>query len=260
MKRLLCVSLRPGCGSTTLTANLAQALCSMNKNVLSIDIQNDNLLGLHHGIPSDISDGWALNLLTQRAWNEAGFVTPQKLEILPFGQLTPEQKILFNTNRTDYINTLSNSLFHIETETQESWQIFHSLFVDIDEPSLENFIDSMDAIFVVLTPDALSYSVLHTWLLHSTMAQNLINNKLRFVVNNFQPEVEVSCDFLHILQHELKHLLSPVIVHRDMAILDSVANLTTVQNKAPLSQASKDFHTLSVWTISYMSKLEMQEF
>ena len=93
MKRLLFVSLRGGCGSTTVTANLAQALVKINKQVLAIDALPENLLRLHLGLSFEERDGWAARVLSDDAWFEAGYQSPQGALLLPFGELNAQQKL-----------------------------------------------------------------------------------------------------------------------------------------------------------------------
>ncbi|PIB17748.1 cellulose synthase operon protein YhjQ [Vibrio rotiferianus CAIM 577 = LMG 21460] len=73
MKRLLLVSLRGGCGSTTLTANLAQALVKINKQVIAIDALPENLLRLHLGLPPPKSEmvGLSKCSMAARGWKLA---------------------------------------------------------------------------------------------------------------------------------------------------------------------------------------------
>lgn len=92
MKRLLFVSLRGGCGATTVTANLAQALVKINKQVLAIDAVPENLLRLHLGLPYEERDGWAARVLSDDVWVEAGYQSPQGALLLPFGELETDQK------------------------------------------------------------------------------------------------------------------------------------------------------------------------
>lgn len=260
MKRLLFVSLKGGCGATTVTANLAQALVKINKHVLAIDTAPANLLRLHFGLPNFTTDGWAHHLFKGLPWYEAGFESPQGAALLPFGQLSPEQRQQFDASREQYLVDLNKQTYLLDSADREQWMLFHAEMSDLNASYLTEAVASMDAVFVVVTPDAVSYTVLQSWLESNPAAEVLSKQgKLRFIANKYQPETEVGRDFMLVLKQELAGLLVPVIVHQDTALMDSVANLTTVQHYAPASQAAKDFQSLAFWCVSFLSSHQLDD-
>ncbi|MFA0071150.1 cellulose synthase operon protein YhjQ/BcsQ, partial [Vibrio breoganii] len=106
MKRLVFVSLRGGCGSTTITANLSQALVKINKQVLAIDASPENLMGLHLGLINEEHEGWAGKVLHNFSLFEAGYQSPQGAVFIPFGQLSSKQQNQFEQNRAQFLNSL----------------------------------------------------------------------------------------------------------------------------------------------------------
>ena len=62
-------------------------------------------------------------------------------------------------------------------------------------------------------------------------------------------------DFLLVFKKELDTQLIPVVLHKDTALVESIANLTTVQHHAPHSQAAKDYQLLAFWCISHLAAL-----
>lgn len=198
MKRLLLVSLRGGCGSTTLTANLAQALVKINKQVLAIDALPENLLRLHLGLPSEERDGWVKQVLNGGSWMEAGYQSPQGVTFLPFGQINDEQHSQFS-HAHHHLQQLAEAT--LEIDESEQWQLFHGDLSYLSAPNLAGFMASMDMVLVVLNADAINYSVLKTQFQHQHGIQALIEQgKLKFVLNKYQPETEIGRDFMLVLK------------------------------------------------------------
>ncbi|CAH1591941.1 Cellulose synthase operon protein YhjQ [Vibrio jasicida] len=256
MKRLLFVSLRGGCGSTTVTANLAQALVKINKQVLAIDAVPENLLRLHLGLPYEEQDGWAARVLSGDAWVEAGYQSPQGALLLPFGELDADQKGQF-AQSYQYLQALGRST--LQVTDAEQWQLFHGDMSYLMTPEMNAFVESMDMVFVVINADAMNYAALQTALSHSPQLSNLLDSgKLRYILNQYQPETEIGRDFMLVFKKELQASLVPVLMHRDTALAECAANLTTVQHYSPTSQAAKDYQSLAFWCVSTLAAATSQ--
>ncbi len=251
MKRLLFVSLRGGAGATTISANLTQALARIKKQVLAIDLSPESLLQLHFGLPFDEKQGWALNVLNNKPWCEAGYQSPQGTSFLPFGRLNAQEMRQFSFNNDQFIAMLGRETLHVSENKAELWQVFHGHLSDL---ALDSLIESIDMVLVCLTPDAPSYAALQHWLFTQDATQLKKSNKLRFLINQYQPETEFSRDMTLVLNTELDELVTPVVIHRDTVLSECVANLTTAQQFAPSSQAAKDFQSLAFWVVSALSK------
>ncbi|KAB0477582.1 cellulose synthase operon protein YhjQ [Vibrio chagasii] len=254
MKRLLFASLRGGCGSTTITANLSQALVKINKQVLAIDSSPENLLGLHLGLPYEENDGWAVRTLNRLNLFDAGYQSPQGAMFLPFGKLSFDQHFEFEKNKEQHLNSLVETTLNARADKGEQWQLFHAALSDLNNLAVHGTIDAIDMVFIAVTADAVSYSALQSWIQSCPFFDELLErNKLRLVINHYQPETEVGRDFMLVLKKEFGSILVPVLLHRDTALLDCVANLTTVQHFSPFSQAAKDFQSLAFWCVSTFS-------
>ncbi|GLR07031.1 cellulose synthase operon protein YhjQ [Vibrio hyugaensis] len=256
MKRLLFVSLRGGCGSTTVTANLTQALAKINKQVLAIDVSSENLLRLHFGLPYEEQDGWAGRVLSNDTWVEAGYQSPQGALLLPFGELNAEQKHRF-AQSYQYLEALGRST--LQVTDAEKWQLFHGDMSYLMTPEMNAFVESMDMVFVVINADAMNYAALQTAVRNTPEIGHILESgKLRYILNQYQPETEIGRDFMLVFKKELQDLLVPVFMHRDTALTECVANLTTVQHYSPTSQAAKDYQSLAFWCVSTISAATSQ--
>lgn len=256
MKRLLFVSLKGGCGSTTVTANLAQALVKINKQVLAIEMVPNSLLQTHLGLPQEEQEGWAKQFLTEKPWSQAGYKSPQGTFFLPFGHLHAEQLNTFSNHHSHYLSMLGDVTLQVSESNGEQWQLFHANLTELTNSALCSFVDSMDMIIVVMTADALSYLTLQSWMQKEEVSHLHRSGKLRFLVNQYQPETEIGRDFMLVLKKELSESLVPISIHRDTALLECVANLTTVQHYSPSSQAAKDFQSFAFWCVSALSSAQ----
>lgn len=258
MKRLLLVSLRGGCGSTTMTANLAQSLVKINKSVLAIDGVPENLLRLHLGLPFEERDGWAARVLTDEHWYDAGFSSPQGVDFLPFGELEADSRQRFYQNQSRTVTSLGQALLDVTEQSQ--WQLFHGEFWQISNIEWQDFVASMDMVFVVIKADAMNYALLQSQCQCNQVLRELMDSgKIRFILNQYQPETEIGRDFSLVLKQELQSLLVPVFMHKDTALAECAANLTTIQHYAPMSQAAKDYQALAFWCVSSLALSTSQD-
>lgn len=259
MKRIGILSLRGGAGATTVTANLAQAFVHMQKNVLAVDAVPANLLRLHLGLPLSSGAGWAGHMCANTDWQSAGFESPHGVTFLPFGQLSSQNARQFEANRSHYLAEIIDALGRVDLgDNQDHWQLIHLASSDLMRLEDDALASLFDVVLVVLTPDAASYSVLQDVAdIQATINRAAVTAKVRYVLNQYQPETEISRDFMLVMKNELGADLSPVLLHRDIALMDSVANLTTVQSFAPTSQAAKDYQSLAFWCISQLSALQL---
>ncbi|KDM90001.1 cellulose biosynthesis protein BcsQ [Photobacterium galatheae] len=255
MKRVAIVSLRGGAGSNTVTANLAQSLVHVQKDVLVVDADPVNVLRLHLGMPFSDTDGWASRICAAGDWHASGLESPHGVAFLPFGQLNQPLLKRFIAQREASLSELFSSLTRVKRgEEREHWQLYHLVLSDLQWLTELNPSDQFDLVLVVLMPDAISYSLLqHHMGRFEAFADTDHQAPLKFVLNQFQPETELSRDFMLVMKNELGSQLSPVVLHRDMALMDSVANLTTVQHYSPGSQAARDYQSLALWCIALLS-------
>ncbi|WP_249199381.1 cellulose biosynthesis protein BcsQ [Photobacterium sp. GJ3] len=239
-----------------MTANLAQALRLIQKNVLVVDADPANVLRLHLGMPLSEKQGWAPLVCTGENWQSAGFESPSGVAFLPFGQLQQPLQQQMNTCRIQSLSELAASLCRIEFPAHaEHWQLFHFAPSDLHELSSLAQTHQFDLVLVVMTPEASAYSLLSQTsdaLAESGSSQQRWP-RIRYVLNQYQPETEISRDFTLVLKEELGTQLSSVVLHRDTALLDSVANLTTVQQFSPSSQAARDYQSLALWCVSQLA-------
>ena len=86
---LICfASPKGGVGKTTLTANLADALQRLGHRVLAVDLDSQNALRLHFGVPLTDRSGFVTGLLAGDAdWRKHLRQTPSGVLLLPHGAM-----------------------------------------------------------------------------------------------------------------------------------------------------------------------------
>jgi len=83
---LICIaSPKGGVGKTTLAANLADALRRQGRRVLAMDLDPQNALRLHFGVPLGDHAGYGTRLAESGAWRDAVRQTPGGVALLPHG-------------------------------------------------------------------------------------------------------------------------------------------------------------------------------
>ena len=83
---LICMaSPKGGVGKTTLAANLADGLRRQGRRVLAIDLDPQNALRLHFGVPLQERDGFLARAAQGAAWQDCLRQTPAGVTLLPYG-------------------------------------------------------------------------------------------------------------------------------------------------------------------------------
>ena len=87
------ISMKGGVGKTTVTSNLSATLAKLGKRVLVVDLDPQNALRLHCGIPVNETAGIARSTLKGVTWKGLDFRGPNGIQVLPFGVLSEEECI-----------------------------------------------------------------------------------------------------------------------------------------------------------------------
>lgn len=77
--------IRGGVGTTSIVAGLALAAREQGARVLAVDLCQDNLLGIHLGLPHDDPRGWSRLADPAGEWPSALYRYEEGLDLLPHG-------------------------------------------------------------------------------------------------------------------------------------------------------------------------------
>ena len=80
----------------------------------------------------------------------------------------------------------------------------------------------------------------------------------KLLINQFQPTSSISRDLQLVMEHEYENNLVPIVLHSDTAIAEAIANLKSVLESAPYSQAAQDYHSLAFWCLSHLNQSSLE--
>ncbi|HWU68797.1 MAG TPA: cellulose biosynthesis protein BcsQ [Stenotrophobium sp.] len=244
MLKIALVSTSGGVGRTTLTANLATALAQRGSPVLALDLDPQNLLALHLGMPPGRGEGLAASVLAGQAWQESGQRNSDGVRFLPYGQLDRAHEFRFMQKLADagdgWLRTRLGELgLPAETITL------------IDTPRLPSIhaqqaLAAADLVLGILNAEISTYASLRA-LLDSTAA---MRDRCYFVLNQVDATRALQNDIMTVLRNDLGAALSGQVIHRDVAVAEATASNSAVTVHAPHSQAAHDFQGQAGWLLS----------
>lgn len=259
MKNIVVTGIRGGVGATTVTANLTMAFHSIDQKAYAIDANPDNLMRLHFCMEPDNIDGWMIRKLNGEKWQQAGYQNSRQISFVPFGQVNEEQNQKVVTNLQHNPNDLVESFIstHVTSEMKkENWQIVLLPEISLLDVYHYPLIKEADLVICVMRTDIQSYFSLQ----QSRYYQKLLQHcRPKLLMNGFQPFSPISRDMKLVVQHEYENELVPVLMHDDTAITEAVANLTSVLESAPYSQAAQDYQALAFWCLSYLNEAHLED-
>jgi len=240
--RLALISNLGGCGRTSLVAHLASAFVERGRQVLAVEFDPANVLGLHLGLERSPEAGWVSPLLAGEAWTEAGLQNSEQIAFLPFGRLGGADLAALETALAQDEGWLARHLSDVPE--------LDNALVLLDAPPLPSAfarqtLAAADFILVVLEADGRSLAqlpALETWL--ATLAPD---QPYAVLVNRLDSSLPLERDFLAVLQYRLGHRCLPYPVHRDEAVRLSFACFVSLFEAHPQSQALHDLVGVAGW-------------
>lgn len=144
-----------GVGKTTLCANLSVALRRQGHNVLCIDMDPQNGLGLHFGLPMDHINGISRATLASGDWRDALWQSAQGDLVLPYGLINDLDRVIFENILADDSEYLIAQIKLLEL-TEDS-------YVLVDTPPgasvyLQQAFAACNVAVLTLLPDAASFA------------------------------------------------------------------------------------------------------
>ena len=249
MKVIAVVSAKGGVGKTTLAANLASVLATSGRRVIALDLDPQNALRLHFGVPLDSIDGLSRATLSGDAWQSVMFDGVDGVTVLPYGAVLEDDRRRFEAYIDHNPQWLAQSLATLRLDASD--------IVIIDTPpgsSVYTRTALCAATFAlnVVLADAASYAAIPQMerMIETYAAPRPEFGGVGYVINQVDQSRQLTKDVLKVLRHLLGDKLFPGVIHQDEGVSESLACDTTLIHYDPLSQAAVDFRSCGQWLMS----------
>lgn len=243
------ISPKGGVGKTTLTANLAAMLAASAVPCLAVDLDPQNALRLHLGMPLADAAGIAVQTLNQAPWAEALYTADNGVQVLPFGTLAEVDRARFERHLITHPDWLATGLATLSLPAKT--------VVLIDTPPggsvyLRHALAGCTTALCVLLPDAASYVTLATmerWLDLDCHPRPTFRGGW-YVVNRMNASRALCRDVERALVDQLGDRLAPVRIHFDAAVEEALASQVSLDQYAPETTAAQDLRALAAWLMA----------
>jgi chromosome partitioning protein len=246
VKIVAVVSAKGGVGKTSLTANLASALALSGERVWAVDLDPQNALRLHFGMPPDAISGVARATLGDDAWENVVYAGVGGVSVLPYGALNETDRRVFEQQLDAHAEWLAEHL--------ASLGIAENDIVVVDTPPgpsvyLRQALSTAQFALAVVLADAASYATI-------PMMENLLGTYcgnrqdfvgVAYVINQVDQARLLGRDVVKVLRATLGERLFPGVIHLDQAVSEALAYDTTTLHYDALSQATQDFKACAAW-------------
>jgi cellulose synthase operon protein YhjQ len=228
-----------GVGKTTITANLCHSLASFGMQVLAVDFDPQNSLRLHFGVQLSDARGYVATAAEKSDWGEQALSYKSNVFVLPYGNVTTQQRLNFERHLTSdplFLSRRLGALLKIK-----------GLIVIADLPTgcsplILNALSSVTDLFLVpFLADTASLSLLPT-----VENQNISDKSIPqyVLLNQADYRKKVSRDVISFMEERLQDKLLGVI-HRDESIIEANAAQKAVMDFNSASAAAFDIEVIS---------------
>ena len=227
---------RGGVGTTSITSALAWALQILGENVLVVDASPDNLLRMSFNVDFVHRDGWARALLDGKDWRDAGLRYTTQLDLLPFGQLTVEER----ENPQEWaekLGAISAGLRELKESRRYSW-----ILLDLPHgvsPLTQQLVSLCDHTLAVVKADTNCHIRLH---------QQALPTGAHILINDLRIASQLQDDLYQVWLQSQRRLL-PMVIHRDEAMAECMASKQPLGEYRGDSLAAEEVLTLANWCL-----------
>ncbi|MGY5369740.1 cellulose biosynthesis protein BcsQ [Enterobacter oligotrophicus] len=227
---------RGGVGTTSITAALAWSLQLLGESVLVIDACSDNLLRMSFNVDFSRTEGWARALLDGKDWQDAGLRYTSQLDLLPFGQLTTEERENALTHQ-HVLAQFAHALQQLKEKGHYQW-ILLDLPHGVD-PFTRQLIAQCDHILSIVNVDANCHIRLH---------QQALPANAHILINDLRISSQIQDDLYQIWLQSQRRLL-PIVIHRDEGMAECLASKQPLGEYRSDSLAAEEILTLANWCL-----------
>lgn len=243
---LICFSSpKGGVGKTSLTANIAHALARAGKRVALLDLDPQNALRLHFGVPLSDTSGVMMRLGAHGDPFSAMRQTPAGPALLPHGASDMHQALALGAMLGANPGLLMEPVQRLLADPD--------LILIADTPpgasqAMAAILPAAALVVVILLADAASTALLPqvesgAFLGQGTM-ESLFASRARFVLNQVDPASRLSVSAAESVASYLgPRLLGAVL--RDPAVSEALAYQRLLLDHAPLATAARDIQAIA---------------
>ncbi len=232
-----------GVGKTTVAANVAAALAQLRYPVTALDLDPQNALRLHFGVPLNDTAGFAWILAHPNGtppWTAFLRQTQWGVNLLPFGDMDAHQAMTMSTALTRHPERLQHILGQLLTDPRH--------IVVVDSPpgpsaALSAALPYVDMLVCVLLADAISAAMIPGIEAGRAFGpgtqRGQEGGRLRYVLNQFDPGSRLSQATAAAMRAHLGPRLLGEL-RRDEAVAEAAATQWPLPFFAPGSAAASD--------------------
>lgn len=240
MPLIVVTSFKGGAGKTMLAANLAVGLRSVGWNVMAVDFNPQDALKLHFGLDAHETRGFAAQMLSGAAWEEAIFDAEPGVDVMPFGRISAG---LSGSVSGLLADDTERVIAHLARKARSGMVI-------VDAPSLPStgarrLAQAADVVIVATPTDAGSYAALSLADAETFLAEDGILAKTIVVANQFDEGARLQRSVLALLSKTFGDKLAATI-ERDEAVDEALASRRTVLLHDQTSKAARSLVALAV--------------
>jgi cellulose synthase operon protein YhjQ len=244
-----------GVGKTTLAANVASRLAQTGQRTLALDLDPQNALRLHFGVPLSDVEGFTCCLPQHPDWRVARRTTPAGVDLLPFGGSDLDTAMSLTAAIARVPDILTEPIRRMRIGS-DAW-----LIVDTPpgpSPQLSALLPMVDLLVTVLLVDAASVSLIPAVESGASYGAAFVReraNRIVFVLNQFDPRTRLAANIRDgAARHLSKRLLG--LIYRDENVGEAAAAQKPVAEYMPSSKAAQDLAALTHAIVARMRELE----
>jgi cellulose synthase operon protein YhjQ len=249
MKVIAVVSAKGGVGKTTLAANLASVLANSGRRVIALDLDPQNALRLHFGVPLDSIDGLSRATLSGDPWRSVMFDGIDGVTVLPYGAVLEDDRRRFEAYVDQHPQWLAQALHNLRLEPND--------IVIVDTPPgsslyVRTALTAATFVLNIVLADAASYAAIPQMerLIETYAAPRPDFGGVGYVINQIDQSRQLTKDVLKVLRQMLGARVFPGVIHQDEGVSEALACDTTLIHYDPLSQAAADFRSCGAWLMA----------